>query len=126
MAGARKQIEHDEIVRRFGERLREVRLSRGMTQAELSRRAEVSEAYIGRLERGRAAPGIDLVAKLAHALGAAAAELLPGTTQPDAVAVLREQARKLFNDLIRTEDRATLSLLSQFLARLSETAPAGD
>jgi hypothetical protein len=31
----RRRIEHDEVVRRFGEQLREVRRSRGMTQAEL-------------------------------------------------------------------------------------------
>jgi transcriptional regulator with XRE-family HTH domain len=122
MARSKKQIQHDEIVRRFGDRLRQVRLSRGMTQAELARRAEVSGAYVGRLERGRAAPGIDFVARLATALGTTAADLLPASTPPDAVAVLRERIRSLFDDLIRTEDEATLSLLAQFLARLSETS----
>jgi len=63
MVRPRKEIDHDEIVRRFGNRLREVRLSMGMTQAELARRADVSVAYVGRLERGRAAPGIDLLAR---------------------------------------------------------------
>ena len=67
MARQKKQIDHDEIVRRFGTRLREVRASRGMTQSDLADRANVSEAYVGRLERGRAAPGIDLVEKLARA-----------------------------------------------------------
>lgn len=109
------------MVRLFGSRLREVRLSRGMTQAQLAERAEVSEAYVGRLERGRAAPGVDLVARLAVALGTTPGDLLPLSGQPDAVTVLREQARRHFNALIESEDAATLSLLAQFLGRLSET-----
>jgi len=43
MAKRRKvQIVHDEIVRLFASRLRSLRLSRGMTQAELSRQAQVT------------------------------------------------------------------------------------
>jgi transcriptional regulator with XRE-family HTH domain len=121
MPQSKKRIEHDEIVRRFGGRLREVRQSRGMTQAELAGLAEVSTAYVGRLERGGAAPGIDLVARRAKALGTTAADLLPAAPPPDTEAVLREQARRRFDALIRTEDRATLALLAQLLARLSET-----
>ena len=50
-------IRHDEIVARFGQRLREVRLSRGMSQAELARQAEVTTNYISRLEGGGACTG---------------------------------------------------------------------
>ena len=125
MAKAKTRIRQDEVVRLFGSRLREVRVSRGMTQAQLAERAEVSEAYVGRLERGRAAPGVDLVARLAVALGTTPGDLLPLSGQPDAVSVLREQARRHFNTLIQSEDTATLSLLAQFLARLSETTATG-
>jgi transcriptional regulator with XRE-family HTH domain len=126
MGKQKKQIEHDEIVRRFGNRLREIRTSRGMTQAELAEQANVSTAYVGRLERGGAAPGIDLVEKLARALGATAADMLPAAETPDPGAVLREQARRLFDALVQTEDQATLSLLTQILARLTQTTSIGD
>jgi transcriptional regulator with XRE-family HTH domain len=123
MPRPKKRIEHDEVVRWFGGRLRQVRLSRGMTQAELAARASVSTAYVGRLERGGAAPGIDLVARLAAALGTIAADLLPASPAPHAAAVLREQCRRLFEGLVRSEDEATLSLLAQLLGRMAEGQP---
>jgi transcriptional regulator with XRE-family HTH domain len=53
MAKRRKaRIEQEEVVRLFGARLREVRRSRGITQAELSGRANVTASYIWRLESG--------------------------------------------------------------------------
>jgi transcriptional regulator with XRE-family HTH domain len=93
MARPKKQIDHDPIVARFGHRLREVRTSRGFTQSQLAATAEVTISYITRLENGSSAPGIDLVARLAAALGTTVADLLPATTPPDDLAVLREQAK---------------------------------
>jgi transcriptional regulator with XRE-family HTH domain len=85
-------------LRLFGERLREVRLSRGMTQAELARQALVSAAYVGRLEGGGAAPGIDLVDRLARALGVQMSDLLPSSGPADTLEVLRAQAQRLFEE----------------------------
>jgi transcriptional regulator with XRE-family HTH domain len=121
MAGAKKQIAHDPIVARFGRRLRAVRLSRGLTQTQLAEEAHVALSYITRLESGSSAPGIDLVARLAGALGTTVADLLPTAPPPDDLAVLRSNAKRLFAALLQTEDRETLSLLNQLLARLSET-----
>ena len=113
---------HDPVVQRFATRLREVRLARGMTQAELALKSSIGAAYIGRLERGTAAPGIDLVERLAHALGTSAAELLPAAERPaDAQAVLREQARSLLEAIVASGDSTTLSLAVQVLSRLSQT-----
>lgn len=120
--GKRKtRIEHAEIVRLFAARLRELRLSRGMTQLQLARQAHVSNAYIGRLEGEEAAPGIDLTARLAAALGCTIHDLLPLAAPPDALSVLRGQVRRQIQTLLQTDDRQTLSLLAQLLARLSET-----
>jgi transcriptional regulator with XRE-family HTH domain len=91
-----------------------------MSQAELARQAEVTTNYVSRLEGGGAAPGIDLVARLALALGVPIADLLPMTPAPDDLTVTRQQARKLFDELLESEDRAVLLLLTQLLARLSE------
>ena len=121
MPARKRRITHAEIVRLFGQRLREVRHSRGMTQAELARQAHVSVAYIGRLESGGAAPGIDLVDRLANALGTTLTDLLPRTAPPDPLVVLRDQARRLFDELLRRADRETLQLLVPLLARLLES-----
>jgi transcriptional regulator with XRE-family HTH domain len=48
-----------------------------MSQAELAGQEEVTTNYISRLEAGGAAPGIDLVARLAVGLGVPVADLLP-------------------------------------------------
>jgi len=128
MGKKRKQqpIEHDEVVGRFATRLRELRHARGMTQTSLAEAAQVTSTYIGRLENGGAAPGIDLVARLAIALGAELTDLLPTTDPPDTVEVLRTQAQRLFDGLLRSADRETLQLLVPFLARLRDSsAPSG-
>ena len=97
-----------------------------MTQTALAEAAQVTSTYIGRLENGGAAPGIDLVARLAAALGAELSELLPTTDPPDPVEVLRTQAQRLFDGLLIAADRETLQLLVPFLARLGESsAPSG-
>jgi transcriptional regulator with XRE-family HTH domain len=76
-----------------------------MTQAELGRRAQVTTSYIWRLESGGAAPGIDLVARLARALGTTSHDLLPAGAPPETIAVLRDQARGLFDALPRIIQR---------------------
>lgn len=119
MAKRRTPIRHAEVVRRFGERLREVRLSRGMTQAQLGRQAHVSTVYVGRLEAGGAAVGLDLLDRLASALGCTIADLLPATGPPATEAVLSDQAKRLFDGLIGSADREMLFLLTYLLARLS-------
>ena len=91
-----------------------------MSQAELAGQSEVTTNNVSRLEGGGAAPGNDLVARLALSLGVPIADLLPTTPAPDELAVTRQQAKKLFDTLLRSEDRAVLSLLTQLLARLSE------
>src|SRR5205823_8138284 len=60
MAKRKPRIQHAEVVGLFAARLREVRRSRGLTQAELAQRATVTASYVWRLESGGAAPGIDL------------------------------------------------------------------
>jgi hypothetical protein len=61
-----------------------------------------------------------LVARLAKALGVAIVELLPTDVDLDDLEVTRKQAKKLFDDLVRRDDRAVLLLLTQLLARLTE------
>src|SRR4051812_39079361 len=98
MAKRRKSpIAHDEVVGQFARRLRSVRATRGLTQAELGRLAGLTPTYISRLEGGGAAPGIDLVAKLAKALGTTVPDLLPTDEPPDPLPGLKEQARRMID-----------------------------
>jgi transcriptional regulator with XRE-family HTH domain len=111
-----------EIVRLFAQRLRELRQSRGMTQAELARRAVVSPTHLSELENADRAPGIDLVDRLARALGTSAADLLPGPGEADPLPVLREQAARMLDTLLEKGDREAFLRLNPFLALLVEAA----
>ena len=107
-------------VRAFAARLKELRRSRGMTQAELALEARVTAAYVWRLESGAIGPGVDLLVRLAKALGTTAGDLLPAGDPPDTDALLRERARRHFEALLAAADRETLLMLNPLLARLSE------
>lgn len=121
MPKRRQSIRHAEIVPLFAARLRQLRTAHGLTQAELGRRAVVTESYVSRLESGAAAPGIDLVERLARTLGTTVADLLPAAAPVDTTEHLRSQARQLCASLIPKANRETLQLLVPFLARLAET-----
>ncbi len=121
MPSRKRQIRQAEIVKRFANRLRELRNSRGMTQATLARQAHVTVSYIWRLESGGAAPGIDLVERLSDALGTTAADLIASATSPDTLGVLREQAKRLFDGLLQSAGQDDLLMLNPLLARLGRT-----
>ena len=121
MAERGRRVRQAEIVRAFAARLREVRLSRGLTQAELGRRAGATASYVGRLEAAAVAPGIDLLGRLAAALGTAAADLLPEAEPPDEAAALRGEDRRLAAELVEAADRDALRMLNPLLARLLES-----
>jgi transcriptional regulator with XRE-family HTH domain len=115
------KIQHAEIVKLFASRLRELRLARGMTQHELARLAGVAMTYVGRLENQESSPSIDTAQKLAVALGSTVHDLLPLTASADEVSVLRDQIRRQVDSVLQTDDRQTLGLLAQLLARITAT-----
>ena len=69
----------------FGQTVRSVRESTGVAQEALALIAEMDRSYLGRLERGEKQPSLDVVFRLAVALG-----VVPG----DLVAKIEVQARK--------------------------------
>lgn len=96
-----------------------------MTQADLARLASVPLSHIGRLEGGNAAPGIDMVDRLAVALGTSVTALLPTTEPSQTPDVLRERARVLFERLVEGADQDTLLMLNPLLARLGDSRTGG-
>ena len=62
---------------RLGALIKSLRLRAGLNQPELARKAKVSTAYIGQLEAGQKRnPSLDVLKRIAKALGVPAAELL--------------------------------------------------
>lgn len=59
----------NEVRERIGQRIANLRKEQGMTQAELAERTGIQRAHITRIEAGRYSVGIDLLQKIAEALG---------------------------------------------------------
>ena len=59
----------NEVRERIGQRIAQLRKEQGMTQAELAERTGIQRAHITRIEAGRYSVGIDLLQKIAEALG---------------------------------------------------------
>jgi transcriptional regulator with XRE-family HTH domain len=53
----------------FGDRLRRLREARGWSQERLSETAGLHFTYISQIERGARSPGLNVLARLAEALG---------------------------------------------------------
>ena len=122
MARRSVPIRQSDLVRRFAVRVREVRVARGLTQAGLAAAAQVTAAYVSRLEGGRVAPGIDLVERLAAALGTGVADLLPANSPPDPLPGLRADARRMLEELERVGDATAFTRLTALLAAVLEAA----
>ena len=65
-----------EITAAVGRRIRQIRLSRAISQEELAFRANLNPAYFGQVERGEKCPTIDTLFKIANALNIPLPELL--------------------------------------------------
>jgi transcriptional regulator with XRE-family HTH domain len=56
------------IQKQFGERIRGLRLAKGLSQEELAFRAGVHRTYLGGIERGERNPSLKNIAAIARAL----------------------------------------------------------
>jgi transcriptional regulator with XRE-family HTH domain len=53
----------------YADRLRRARIRAGLSQVELSGRAELHATYLNRLEKGHRSPSLDVAERIAKALG---------------------------------------------------------
>ena len=70
-----------DILQRFGNRVRALRLKRGLSQEKLAELAGLHRTYIGSIERGEQNISLRNIEKLAQALNVSAASLLSDKTK---------------------------------------------
>jgi len=99
----------DNILCVFGEKIKTLRKTRGLTQEQLAALSGLSIQYIGEIERGKRNPSLTSVENLATALGLSISELfnleefqMPTEKQREILSLLIEGAdekklRQLFN-----------------------------
>ena len=62
------------VEERFGERVRELRRAKGLSQEELAFKANVHRTYLGSIERGERNPSLKNINAIARALGVSLSE----------------------------------------------------
>ena len=72
----------DDVHRRLGSNVRELRVRRRLTQEALGERAALSHKFIGEVERGVSNPSIASIAAIARALDTDIADLFGGAARP--------------------------------------------
>ncbi len=63
--------------RHIGKQLHDARQRRGLTQAEVAKRAGTNMNYYAKLERGEAIPSLKMLEKVVKALGMPSSDVLP-------------------------------------------------
>lgn len=83
-----------DLLRRLGERIKEIRKARGVTQETVAEQIEMSPQYLSRIEGGHQSPSIEMLAKLADTLEVDLWEFFD-FGQPETVKELREMLRNV-------------------------------
>lgn len=108
-----------DILKKLGERIREERKRAGLTQEKLAEKVDLSPDYIGYIERGKQAPYLKTLERIAESLGAEVYELFmfeEGDKRSARKAAIQELVMLLQNK--SPEDiRFTASILRQVLER---------
>lgn len=71
-----------DVLRKLGQRVRELRTSRGLTQEALAERVGFRASYFSQIESGTKGATIDTLAAVAAALGVTLSELFLDVDQP--------------------------------------------
>jgi len=70
-----KETAEEQIKKKFGNRLRELRQGKGLSQEALAFACGLDRTYIGGIERGERNPSLVNIYKIAEALGVSVKEL---------------------------------------------------
>jgi len=105
----------------IGERIRALRLQRGLPQVELARLLSVHQTNISAMERGTRALTIHQILKLSRALKISTDEILTGTKAGDNGHVDRRFLRRLekIDKLSKRDKQSLLGTIDAFLSKVS-------
>jgi transcriptional regulator with XRE-family HTH domain len=88
----------NDINAHLAERLRSLRLERGLTLDGLADRTGVSRSMISLIERGESSPTAAVLDRLAGGLGVTLASLFAGPARPDASPLARRAGQRVWSD----------------------------
>ncbi|KGR75843.1 helix-turn-helix domain-containing protein [Ureibacillus sinduriensis] len=106
-----------DLVTVIGERIRNFRKERGLSQEELAFRASLHSTYIGQLERGEKNATIESFVKICTALDISLAELFEDNPdRPKVFSFELEKIISLLEDRSKKDQCAVLDIIESLLA----------
>ena len=99
----------------FGERLRAIRKSRGLTLEKLAAMACLSVQYLGDVERGKANPTLSTIEKISEALAMKLVDLMDVEEYQSTT----EEMRKDLQEYVESTTEYELQLLHTFIRSIS-------
>jgi transcriptional regulator with XRE-family HTH domain len=83
----------NEEIENLGQRIKQIRLNKGLTQENLAVRSGLTKSYISLLEAGKKVPAIYTLSNIAGALGISIGDFFDHTADSSSVAVVRKAER---------------------------------
>jgi transcriptional regulator with XRE-family HTH domain len=99
-----------------GDRLREIRIQKNLSQGDIEERTGLLRCYVSRVEQGHTVPSIETLEKFARALGVPLYELFYDGDEPPALPKITAAGAKLFG--ARGKDRRTLLKFHRLLGQM--------
>ena len=79
----------------FGKRIKEIRLSRKMTLAELAEKSEFTKGYLSKLENSEKGPPVSTLMRLAQALDVSISQVFGETEGSDQISLVKKTERRI-------------------------------
>ena len=110
---------------KFEDRLRKARQDKGLSQADLAKRAKLQPSAVSHFETGTRAPSFENLRRLADALGVSIDFLLGRQTDGEAAGPV---AQKLFRNFekMTSDDQETIAEMAEMLRRKSAERRSSD
>ena len=77
-----------DIIMTTGKNIKALRVSRGLTQISLAKMIPMDQAFLSRIERGVQEPSLEMLGKIANALGCDSSELMKGREEETSTALV--------------------------------------
>jgi len=110
----------DKLLIEIGERVKQARVSRGYSQAELAEVLGLSDTYISKIETGKNAMTVTVLVKLSDALNVSTDWLLRNRTK-EAHEISIAEVEEMFADCSPSERNALTKILQQMKSVLRES-----
>ena len=104
---------------RLGQRIREERLKLTLTQARLAEDTDISEAYVGQIERGERNLSLDTLIRLANRLGVSVDYLLKDSVDDSSDNIVN-QFRQLIENKSMEHRQLVIDVVKTILSHLEQ------